>query len=212
VGAFDGFGLTRPELLFLLDGIYNNINGPEARLFFNKTNLENFHLHPGLSDYTFMEKCLKELYMLGFMLSANIVDILDLHPASKHAIPAKNIYRYKGKRIKVFGRKITERSHLVQKSRRIMKFLTIEDKTECIDVIFWPKKYDNFADEILRSGPFEIWGTVSEDSGTYTLEADSIRSVEWFPGSVDFNLASERLALSLKKNYTYDNIPIAKAG
>ena len=93
-----------------------------------------------------------------------------------------------------------------------MKFLTIEDKTECVDVIFWPKKYDIFVDEILQTGPFEIWGTVTEDSGAYTLEADFIRSVKWFPGSVDFNLASKRLEQSLKKNYTYDNVPIAKAG
>jgi len=66
VGAFDGFGLSRPESLFLLDGIYNNAHGPESRLFFKKTDLESLQLHPGLSDYNFMEKCLKELHMLGY--------------------------------------------------------------------------------------------------------------------------------------------------
>lgn len=212
VGAFDAFGLTRPELLFQLDGQFDGrheFDVPTLPLFSSNAN-EN--LHPGLSDYSFMEKCLQELHLLGFMLSGNIVDILDLHPTAKHAVPASRLSRYTGKRIKIFGRKITERSHMVQKSGRIMKFLTIEDNTGCIDVVFWPKTFELFSDVINQSGPFEIFGTVTEEWGALTLEADYINSVEWFPRSIDFSLASKRLQDSYKRSTTYDDIKIALAG
>ena len=42
---------------------------------------DRFHfqeLHPGLDDYTLTERCLNELHLLGFMVSGNILDILDL--------------------------------------------------------------------------------------------------------------------------------------
>ena len=212
VGAFDAFGLTRPELLFHLDGEFNNrqqAEEPMLPLFANNT---NDNLHPGLSDYSFMEKCLQELYFLGFMLSGNIVDILDLHPGSKQAIPASLISQHSGQRIKFFGRKIMERGHFIQKSGRVMKFLTIEDNTGCMDVVFWPKTFELFSDVINRNGPFEIFGTVTEEWDAYTLEAEYIRSVEWFPKQVDFSLASKRLQDSYKKSTTYDDIKIALAG
>jgi len=212
VGAFDAFGLTRPELLFHLDGEFNNRHQAEEPMLPLFSNNTNDNLHPGLSDYSFMEKCLQELYFLGFMLSGNIVDILDLHPGSKQAAPASLISQHSGQRIKIFGRKIMERGHIIQKSGRVMKFLTIEDNTGCIDVVFWPRTFEMFSDVINQSGPFEIFGTVTAECDAYTLEADFIRSVEWFPKSVNFSLASKRLQDSYKRSTTYDDIKIALAG
>jgi len=212
VGAFDRFGLSRPELLYLLDGEFGHTPTATPPLFPEDDAGASGSFHPGLIDYSFMEKCLQELHCLGYMLSANIVDILDLHPASRGAVPAADIGRHRGKRIKVFGRRITERTHMVQKSRRLMKFMTIEDKTECIDIVFWPGTYDTFSDEIAKTGPFEIWGRVAEEWDTFTLEADTIRAVRWFPGQVDFRLASRRLEESLRKVYTYEDITPALAG
>ena len=90
-----------------------------------------------LSDYTLAERCLNELHLLGFMLSGNILDILDLHPASRTAVPAREVARYVGRRVKVFGSPVTERVHQVEHSGEAMMFLTLEDKTETVDVILW---------------------------------------------------------------------------
>jgi error-prone DNA polymerase len=212
IGAFDSFGLTRPELLYLLDGDWAGLDPANGSLFGQARDYSPGTLHPGLADYSFMEKCLHELRLLGYMLSGNIVDILDLHPASGNAVPAIELPDYSGRRVKVFGRRITERSHVVQKNGRIMKFLTIEDRTECIDVVLWPDIYERYSDELTKPGPFEIWGTVSEEWDTHTLKADVIRSVAWFPGQVDFRMASTRLEKSLRRVYTYEDIPTALAG
>jgi error-prone DNA polymerase len=207
VGAFDGFGLSQPESLFLLDDIFRKLDPGAPSLFSPADLFTQEKLHPGLSDYTLAQKCLNELRILGFMVSGNILDILDLHPAHRDAVPAADIgRRYKGKCVKMFGWPITNRLHMV-KAERPMLFVTMEDKTECVDVILWPDVYERYADVISGPGPFEVWGRVSEDYGTFTLEAQTIRSVQWSPGMVDFEAASERLKNSYKAaDYVYADV------
>ncbi len=206
VGAFDGFGLSQPESLFLLDDIYKKLPAEAPSLFSEAEVFTREMLHPGLSDYTLAQKCLAELRILGFMVSGNILDILDLHPAHKGAVPAADLGLHKGKTIKLFGWPITNRMHLVQAERPMM-FMTVEDKTECADVVFWPDVYERYCDVILGPGPFEVWGRVSEDFGTFTVEAHTIRSVQWSPDMVDFEAASARLKNSYKAaQYVYADV------
>ncbi len=194
VGAFDGFGLTRPELLFALDGPGYSPQDGEPSLFGSLAHGQP--LHPGLSDYSLAQKCLDELHLLGFMLSGDILDILDLHPAARNTVAAADLRRFAGRRVKVFGWPITRRPHVVATSGRPMLFITLDDRTGSVDVILWPDVYERFFDTLSESGPFEVWGTVSESYDTWTLEADTLRSVEWSPDRIDFERASQRLAHS----------------
>jgi error-prone DNA polymerase len=208
VGAFDGFGLTQPQSLFLLDDIRKTSMLDEHDLF-QASGSDAFRFskaHSGLTDYTLAQRCFNELRLLGFMLSGNILDILDLHPAAKDTVPAASVHKYKGKRIKIFGWMITNRLHMVD-AQRPMMFITVEDKTECVDVILWPDVYERYSDALSEAGPFEIWGTVSEDWGAYTVEAQRITAVTWSPGFVDFERASKRLEKSFTQDYTYADIP-----
>jgi len=192
VGAFDTFGLNQPELIALLDGIYGRVQTDSPRLFPK----EWIEFHPGLKDYPLVEKCLNELRLLGFMITGNILDILDLHPASRNTVAAAELHRYKGKRIKVFGRPITQRTYLISHNGKFMQFLTLEDRTECMDIVLWPTVFERYSEILHGSGPFEIWGKVIEDWGTYSLEADTVRDVAWNPGQIDFTKASQRLEKS----------------
>jgi DNA-directed DNA polymerase III PolC len=206
VGAFDGFGLSQPESLFLLDDIYARLSPDTPSLFTRSDIFTKEILHPGLSDYTLAQKCLNELHILGFMVSGNILDILDMHPAHKDAVPAADIGLFKGKRVKMFGWPITNRLHMVHQERPML-FVTMEDKTECVDVILWPDVYERYADVMAEPGPFEVWGRVSEDYGTFTLEAQSVRCVQWSPDMIDFEAASERLKNSYKAaDYVYADV------
>jgi error-prone DNA polymerase len=195
VGAFDGFGLTQPGLLYQLDGIAGATRRvapamPLLDLDFGDT----LTVHPGLCDYTLAERCLNELKLLGYMLSGNILDLLDLHPCATGSVAAAEIGRFAGRTIKAFGWPIAKRVHWAGEEQRPMMFLTLEDKSECIDVIVWPDVYDRLYDELQESGPYEVWGRVTEDYGTYSLEAKELRSVAWSPGIIDMKRASERLA------------------
>jgi DNA polymerase III alpha subunit len=208
VGAFDGFGLTQPQSLFLLDDIHKKAFADQPDLFqaADGDAGRESRAHPGLTDYTLAQRCLNELHLLGYMLSGNILDILDLHPSAKGSVPACRVHEYKGKTIKIFGWMITNRIHVID-AQRPMMFITVEDKTECVDVILWPDVYERYADVLSEAGPFEIWGKVSEDWSAYTVEATRIAAAAWSPGLVDFERASERLEKSFSRDYTYADIP-----
>jgi DNA-directed DNA polymerase III PolC len=198
VGAFDGMGLTQPELLFALEAdVQYETNG-----LFGPSNL-----HPELDDYSLTRRCFNELALLGFMLSGNILDILDLHPSSRNTVRASELEHFAGKGVKIFAWPVTERVHRVSGSKNEMMFLTVEDRTGSVDVIFWPRNYKRFASALAKPGPYVIWGKVSEDWDSYSVEAENIVPVSWNPAQIDFKLASQRLKNSFR-DYEYHDISI----
>jgi error-prone DNA polymerase len=199
VGCFDGFNLNQPELLALLDVAYAGARDADM---FGGLRLSDAELHPGLTDYSLTQKCLHELEHLGFMLSGNILDILDLHPEAGNAVLCNDIARHAGRGVKVFGWPITSRVHTVP-GRGDMQFITIEDKSGCADIVMWPDVYTQFADVTARPGPYVITGFVKENFGTHAVFAHTIRSVKWSPSIVDFELASKRLLRSYNEEFVY---------
>src|SRR6185369_12595848 len=153
-----GFGLSQPELLFLLQSEYGKVRDNHPSLFGSAREYDSRAWHPGLGEYSLAQRCFNELHHLGYMLSGNLLSILELHPAARDAVPAAEIGRHAGRRIKVLGSPVTDRLHWVEKSGRPMKFLTLQDHTECVDVIFWPDVLDKYEDILQEPGPFEIWG------------------------------------------------------
>jgi DNA-directed DNA polymerase III PolC len=198
-GAFDRFGMTQPELLFHLDGIYRSVScrGAAAASLFEDTEETGGYrardLHPGLRDYSLMERCQNEQRLFGYMLSGNPLDVLGVHPAARDAVPAADVGRHAGQRVKVLGLYVTHRFHEVEKSGRLMKFLTLEDKSGTVDVIFWPDMLERWDEILMEPGPFEVWGKVTEEWDTFSLEAERVKAVEYNPHLVDFDLASARL-------------------
>ncbi len=218
VGAFDRFGLSQPQSLWLLDDAFAASRGADTgdsgSLFVGTGVMEQLsrRVPDGvLSDYNLAQRCLNELDLLGYMLSGDILEILDLHPASKGTVPMRAIAEHAGKKVKVFGRQVTERMHRVQRTGEPMMFLTLEDRTETIDVILWPDIYERYADIVLGDGPFEIVGKVEEDWGTFSLVAEQIRAVDWSPNVVDLELASKRLAASFGQGYEYADVNVGVA-
>lgn len=199
VGAFDCFGISQTELQYRLESGYGRRRGG-----FSFSN-EGGRLD--LANYTLTQRCLNELDLLGFMVSGNILDILELHPSSKNSVMAKEIEKNSGRGIKVFGWPVTFRGHTTS-NREAMSFMTIEDKTGSIDVIFWPRNHARFSEVLKEPGPFQIWGKVTDDWGTFCLEAENIKPVSWSPAQVDYDLAAKRLSGSFN-DYRYHDISSA---
>jgi len=213
VGAFDQFDLTQPQSLFLLDELIGH-RDDGMDLFADYDDSPALrHVPIDSVDYSLAERCLRELDLLGYMLSGDILEILRLHPGARNTVAARDLGDHAGKgRVKLFGRQVTERMHRVQRSGDAMMFLTIEDCTESADVILWPDVFERFADVAAEPGPFEVWGRVTEDWGTYCLEADSIRCVDWAPNQVDLELASRQLERSFSgSEFVYGDIDTAAA-
>ncbi|MBT6147381.1 MAG: hypothetical protein HOH74_18235, partial [Gemmatimonadetes bacterium] len=217
-GAFDRFGLSQPQNLWLLDDAYAAAQGADAggsgSLFAGTGVMADLsrRVPDGvLGNYNLAQRCLNELDLLGYMLSGDILEILDLHPASRGTVPMRDLSDHTGQRVKIFGRQVTERMHRVQRTGEPMMFLTLEDRTETVDVILWPDVYERYADVVLGDGPFAITGRVEEDYGTYSLVAEKVRSVDWSPNVVDLELASQRLARSFADGYEYADVNVGVA-
>ncbi|OGK01398.1 MAG: hypothetical protein A2519_14910 [Candidatus Raymondbacteria bacterium RIFOXYD12_FULL_49_13] len=190
-GCFDGFNMNHPELLSLLHAEYGKIRRDSSGLFDYAQNFRD-EFHPGLADYSFTQRCLNELEILGFMLSGNILSILDLHPASKTAVPAADICRYAGRRVKLLGWPITARPHHIP-DRGEMKFITVEDNSGCADIVLWPEAYTKYAHVTHGPGPYEIFGRVKEEWDTYSVFVEKMSAVTWSPVQIDFERAAGRL-------------------
>ena len=217
-GAFDRFGLSQSQNLWLLDDAYAAARGADAggsgSLFAGTGVMADLsrRVPDGvLGDYNLAQRCLNELDLLGYMLSGDILEILDLHPASRGTVPMRDLPDHTGQRVRIFGRQVTERIHRVQRTGESMMFLTLEDRTETVDVILWPDVYERHADVVLGDGPFELTGRVEADHGTHSLVAERVRSVDWSPNVVDLELASQRLARSFADGYEYADVNVGVA-
>ena len=67
---------------------------------------------------------------------------------------------------------------------------------------------DKWGDTLAGQVPFsgnllEVWGKVSEQWGTYSLEAEGVRIAEWLPNQVDFEIASRRLREGMQSYPAY---------
>jgi len=205
-GAFDRFGMTQPELLFHLDGIYSSVSCRavvSGSLFGDEEEAAGGYrardLHPGLRDYPLMRRCQNEERLMGYMLSGNPLDVLEVHPRSRGTVPAAEIGRYAGQNVKVFGYYVTHRFHEVEKSGKLMKFLTLEDKSGTVDILFWPDMLQRWDEKLMEPGPFEVWGKVTEEWDTFSLEAFKVEASAYEPEVVDFDLASARLRAGMAK-------------
>lgn len=209
-GACGAFGLTQPQLLYQLDACFPHVDREQGDLFGGEApGMEAASRRPPyLPEYPLFQRCLGELRMLGYVLSANMLDVVRVHPAARDAVPAARLGEHVGRRVKVLGLAVTDRLHPVQSTGRYMKFLTLGDNTGYVDAIFWPDALERWNDLLVGEVPFsgnliEIRGKVSEDWGTYSVEAESVRIIEWLPNQIDFELASRRLKDGLGKYPAY---------
>jgi len=190
LGAFDCFGLSQPQLLFLLHELFENThhNTPSFLPAAQQTDPL-----PELPPYSLMQRSLHELQLMGFMYSADLLCILDLHPAARKACAICDLDKKVDTVITIFGKPVTQRLHRIEHRKELMSFVTIADKSGMVDVIFWPETQRRFADTLLLPGPFLIRGTVQNDYGTTTVIAQDLQHVEWHAAVVDFDRASKRL-------------------
>jgi DNA polymerase III alpha subunit len=205
-----------------LDATFGHVERDQTDLFGAEEGhrqAESFEV-PALEEYSLFHRCLNELRMLGYVLSANLLHVVENHPSALGAVRAADLGNHVGRRVKVLGIPVTDRLHPVATAQaatpgpdgevpeRLMKFLTLGDNTGYADILFWPDALERWNDTLVGQVPFsgtlvEVWGRVSEDWGTFAVEADSVRAIDWLPNQMDFALASRRLKEGMKSYPAY---------
>jgi len=93
---------------------------------------------------------------------------------SQGVLRACEIFGHVGRRVKVAGILITTKSTVVKRTGQPMKFLSLEDETELIEVTLFPRSYQQWGHVLLTRGPYLVTGTVEDDHGSITVTANKV--------------------------------------
>jgi DNA-directed DNA polymerase III PolC len=116
---------------------------------------------PSLQDYTLSEKLRMERDTLGFVLSCNEMELVDV----PGAVPSSQLHRYADQEVKVTGVIAAGRSHMGKDGKKML-FLSLQDREGLIEVVVFSDVYKEHI-ELLTSngyGPYVITG-VAQVSG-----------------------------------------------
>ncbi len=164
-GAMDSLKQTRPTLLRLLDIYFYNkklLEDENINLFANNTSkLEKEVLTN--KEFGIEETCYNEYEIFGYMVSHHPLDFFD-EVNEKNIVKAADMQKYNGKKIKMIGWYMASKRVTTSKGG-IMKFLSLEDKTETFEAVIFPEAYRKYAELTISMGPYLIEGKVDAESG-----------------------------------------------
>jgi DNA polymerase III alpha subunit len=158
VGACDGLGLSRPEMLIGLN--FAPLNPHQLLLFDMYGSLSK----RGLPDYDRVAKLKAEVDVTGIPFS--------MHPAlllhTGHT-PSAKLGRFINREVTVAGYMATAR-RAVTNDGRVMGFVTLEDSSGLVDISFFPDQFELYRSICLSGGPVWVKGKVTEHLSSITLE------------------------------------------
>ena len=158
-GSMGCFKQTRPTLLRLLD-IYIHrrkiIEESYNDLFLSETFALEEEVKTDM-NYTLAGICKEEYEAFGYMVTRHPLHFFKEWIEQKGIIPAKDMQRNKGRRVKMIGWYMTSK-RIKTKSGEIMKFLSLEDLTGTFEAVIFPKVYYRVAELTLSMGPYLVTG------------------------------------------------------
>jgi DNA-directed DNA polymerase III PolC len=224
-GAFDSFGLTRPQLLWEADLIFGERASAygysrfAGRFFEERRGMEDADLFGGMltpwngsgksrssvgsvqvaetnsrpsdpqegthclvaeptrtpqfDDYSTEKKIQDEMKILDFPVTAHPVSLYEDKLRKLGVIPAKDVSHYVGRTIRVAGWLVTTR-RVTTVNNEQMRFLTLEDLTDVVEIVLFPKTYRKCGALIQSFGPYLVRGKVEDDNTHSTLTANHL--------------------------------------
>lgn len=125
---------------------------------------------PQLEDYPVEKKLQDETTVLGFPVTAHPMSLYEEELRTFGVVPAKDVHHYAGRTIRVAGWLVTTR-RVTTVNKEQMRFLTLEDLTDVVEVVLFPKSYKEYGHLIETFGPYLVTGKVEDDNGYCTLSA-----------------------------------------
>lgn len=112
--------------------------------------------------------------MLDFTPSAH--PLAALRPQLRRAgvLPAAELSRRAGKRVRVAGLVVAAKGAHVRRTGERMKFLTLEDETALCEVTLFPRVYARWGRLLLTRGPYLVTGRVEDDHGALSVTAERV--------------------------------------
>jgi DNA polymerase-3 subunit alpha len=199
-GALDEFG-SRGALLELVPQLYErekksnaslamgqidifSVNGEEQKV--RKTVLPD--IKAPRSDILQWEKDL-----LGLYFSSHPLDSLQEFFESKGVVPVRDALDKKNGDMVVLGVMITKIRRITTKKGSRMAFLTAEDKSGQVDLIVFPKIYEEMKDVLEENKPMLLVGKVNIRDGERSVVLDKAKYIDPSKHSSDFKGVTFRI-------------------
>jgi len=180
VGALDGFGRTRPELLWELKMLATDSPtskvAPGGELFGPFDNGPG-HLVPVIPQYSRSEMLDHEVEHLGVTVSDHPTAWYVPNLLRYRLVASRDMALYDRRKVSLAGWLIAERRHGL-KGRGCMKFLTLEDAAGLFEAILFPGTYQKYGHLLTSHGPYIITGRVQCEDFNTVLIADKIELAE----------------------------------
>ncbi len=170
-GACDGFGEQRPAMLVKAKLHFNrnrrSAAEPSLQLDFENFDGELRQLRP----YTPEQVTQIELETFSYTVSTHVLE----HFAEelRMTVKAPELERYVGRRVHVGGWMIAAKITRTKKGERMM-FINLDDAAGRIDVVLFPRCFDQYAHLLRSTGPFVIYGKVVKEYEVLNVIAETV--------------------------------------
>lgn len=128
---------------------------------------------PQFDDYSTEKKVQDEMEVLGFPVTAHPMNLYEEKLRKVGVISAKDVSHYVGRIVRVAGWLVTTR-RVTTVNKEQMRFLTLEDLTDVVEIVLFPKIYCKYGALVQSFGPYVVRGKVEDDSGHTTLTANHL--------------------------------------
>ncbi len=173
-GAFDVFPHNRREMMISFERIIDEIDNDTKKNVKGQINLFSMTDNPSvgfsipptdefsIDDLLSMEKDTVGLYISGHPLDqvGNLGAVIKLSYANKIIGDEDNLGLPDGSSVKILGI-LQSKKVMSTKSNTLMAFVQFEDKTSLIEIVVFPKQYDEYSQILTEGSILLIEGRVS---------------------------------------------------
>ncbi|MDX9759812.1 MAG: DNA polymerase III subunit alpha, partial [Bacteroidota bacterium] len=170
-GACDGFGIERPAMLVRAKLHANRgrrgHTEPALPLRFESFDDDLRLLRP----YTPEQVTQVELETFTYAVSTHVLDHFEKE--LRMTVKADQLDRHVGRRVHVGGWLIAAKLTRTKKGERMM-FINLDDAVGRIDIVLFPRCFDEYAHLLRGTGPFVIYGKVVKEYEVLNLVAERV--------------------------------------
>lgn len=175
-GACDAFGMSRPQMLWLLKALFPAAASRRGRAGLIGSEILQTPRVPRLRDYTLEQKLFWEMQCLDIAVSAHPLYLFKPWKKAKGFVPAQHLRDYHGEYVQVIGWLVTTKPASTRKNERML-FASFEDTGCLYETTLFPRAYQRFAGQLVNRGPYVVSGIVDEDHGVFTVTVENLRNL-----------------------------------
>jgi DNA-directed DNA polymerase III PolC len=176
-GACDGFGQTRPQLLWegrLYQRAAEHEGASASQLVFHYPDVSS--RVPRLPDYSRKKRADLEWTTCGLAISTHPIEYYLPEVVGRLLVLSADLALYAGRQVTLVGWLIAER-RVGLKGRGCMKFLTLEDPAGVFEAVLFPRAYQEYGDLLTSHGPYFITGNVQDENGYCSLIVERLERI-----------------------------------